>query len=336
MSWYKNCGDIAISTRIRIARNIKNLPFPHKMDNEQIAALNNMVKTALEDKEFSFGKLSFILADNAKSEVPSMVERHIISPDFAGAYSGKAMLLSADETVSVMLAEEDHIRIQVILGDNNLEKALSIAQEVDEVLKDKLDIAFSDDLGYLTACPTNLGTGLRASLMLHIPAIESMGAISSLKESISKIGFTLRGLYGEGSSGEGGFYQVSNQVTLGLLQEDAVKNLQGIAEQIIAREKSARSELNKEKLEDTVYRALGILKSARILSIAETAKLISRIKLGVSVGILKDIDSSLPIEIFIETKPNMLQSKNGILTPNDRDILRACLIREKLKECETY
>ncbi len=336
MSWYKNSGDIAISTRIRIARNIKNLPFPHKMNDEQIKELCNTVKKALDNKEFSFGKLNFITTNSAEIEIPSMVERHIISPDFAASFLGKAMLLSDDETVSIMIAEEDHIRIQVIMGDNNLEEAFKKAKEVDSVLIKELDIAFSDELGYLTACPTNLGTGLRASLMLHIPAIEGMGVIPSLKDSISKIGFTLRGLYGEGSSAEGGFYQVSNQVTLGLTEEDALNNLKGIVEQIISREKTARNEYGKEKLEDTVFRALGILKSARIISSSETAKLVSRIKLGVSMGILKGISNSLPVEIFIETKPNMLQSKNGLLTPNDRDILRANIIRERLKECELY
>ncbi len=334
MSWYNNSGDIVISTRVRIARNINNLPFPHKMNNEQIVELCSKIKKAVENKEFSFGKLNYISCDSAKSEMSSMVERHIISPNFATNYNDRAFLLSDDETVSIMIAEEDHIRIQVIMGDNNLEKALEIAKEVDNTLLENLDIAYSEQLGFLTACPTNLGTALRASLMLHIPAMESIGVVPSLKESISKIGFTLRGLYGEGSKAEGGFYQVSNQVTLGITEEDAIKNLKGISEQIISRETTARNEFNKDKLEDLVYRALGTLKYAKIMSSSEATGLLSTLKSGISQGILTHLDKSLPIKLFIETMPNMLQTKHGILTPSDRDILRANIIRESLKGCE--
>jgi len=336
MSWYSNSGDIVISTRIRIARNIKNLPFPHKMNSEQIKSFCNDVKNAIKNKKFSFGSLKFIAADDAVSEISAMVERHILSPAFAANFSGKALLLSEDETVSVMLCEEDHIRIQVILGDNQLTKALEIAKEVDEFFKSSLDIAYKDELGFLTACPTNIGTGLRASLMLHIPAIQNLGAVQPLADSISKIGFTLRGLYGEGSKAQAGFYQVSNQVTLGITEQEAINNLQGIASQIVNREKEARNDMNLTETDDLVFRALATLKSARILSSGETANLISIVKLGVSAGRIKDLDNSLLLKLFIETKPNTLQTKHGILTPNDRDILRANIIREALKECELY
>ena len=336
MSWYNNSGDIVVSTRIRIARNLKDLPFPHKMNSEQIREFCNKIKEVIKDQKFSFGSLKFISADDAVSEISAMVERHILSPDFANNFSGKALLISEDETVSVMLCEEDHIRIQVILGDNQLQEALRIAKEVDEFFNSALAIAYTKDLGFLTACPTNIGTGLRASLMLHIPAIQNLGAVSSLAESISKIGFTLRGLYGEGSKAQAGFYQVSNQVTLGITEDEAISNLEGIASQIVNREKTARSEMNLTETDDLVFRALATLKSARILSSGETANLISIVKLGVSAGRIKDLDNSLLLKLFIETKPNTLQTKNGILTPNDRDILRANIIREALKECELY
>ena len=336
MSWYNNSGDIVISTRIRIARNIKNLPFPHKMNSEQIKSFCNDVKAAIKDQKFSFGSLKFIAADDAISEISAMVERHILSPAFASNFSGKALLISEDETVSVMLCEEDHIRIQVILGDNQLNKALDIAKEVDDFFNSALDIAYTNEFGFLTACPTNIGTGLRASLMLHIPAIQNLGAVQPLADSISKIGFTLRGLYGEGSKAEAGFYQVSNQVTLGITEEEAINNLQGIASQIVSREKEARNDMNLTETDDLVFRALATLKSARILSSGETANLISIVKLGVSAGRIKDLDNSLLLKLFIETKPNTLQTKHGILTPNDRDILRANIIREALKECELY
>lgn len=334
MSWYNNSGDIVVSTRVRIARNIKNLPFPHKMNQEQIDKLCNDVKNAFEGQTFSFGELKYISANDAVNSISAMVERHILSPDFASNFSGKALLISKDESVCIMLCEEDHIRIQVILGDNQLSKALDIAKEVDSHLNKSLSIAYNQDFGFLTACPTNIGTGLRASLMLHLPAIQNLGAVQSLADSISKIGFTLRGLYGEGSKAEAGLYQVSNQVTLGITEQEAISNLEGIANQIINREKAARDELNSVQTEDTVFRALGTLKSARILTSNEAANLISLVKLGVSVGKIKNINNSLLLKLFIETKPNMLQTKHGILTPNDRDVLRANIIREALKECE--
>ena len=336
MSWYSNSGDIVVSTRIRIARNIKNLPFPHKMNGEQIKDFCKNIKSIIKDQKFSFGSLKYISADDAVSEISAMVERHVLSPDFASNFSGKALLISDDETVSVMLCEEDHIRIQVILGDNKLNEALKIAKEVDEFFKSALDIAYTNELGFLTACPTNIGTGLRASLMLHIPAIQNLGVAEQLSESISKIGFTLRGLYGEGSKAQAGFYQVSTQVTLGITEDEAINNLEGIASQIVNREKEARNELNLTETDDLVFRALATLKGARRLTSSETANLISMVKLGVSAGRIKDIDNSLLLKLFIETKPNTLQTKHGILTANDRDILRANIIREALKECELY
>ena len=332
MSWYKNTGDIVISTRIRLARNIKNLPFPHKMNESQIETLCQDVKNIFINKKFSFGKLNYISLENAGNELESMVERHIISPNFAANAKNRALLISDDESVSIMLCEEDHIRIQVIKGTNTLKESYKIAKEIDKVINENLDIAYSENLGFLTACPTNLGTGLRASLMLHLPAIEMHGGISSLVQSVSKIGFTVRGLYGEGSKAFGSLYQISNQVTLGLLEEDAVKNLDGIVEQIINQEKTARKDFSKEKLEDMVFRALGTLKSARIMSSSEMGNLISLIKLGISEGIIKDIEKNLPMRLFIETAPNMIQKSNGRMTPLDRDCLRAKILREELKK----
>ena len=302
------------------------------MNESQIETLCQDVKNIFINKKFSFGKLNYISLENAGNELESMVERHIISPNFAANAKNRALLISDDESVSIMLCEEDHIRIQVIKGTNTLKESYKIAKEIDKVINENLDIAYSENLGFLTACPTNLGTGLRASLMLHLPAIEMHGGISSLVQSVSKIGFTVRGLYGEGSKAFGSLYQISNQVTLGLLEEDAVKNLDGIVEQIINQEKTARKDFSKEKLEDMVFRALGTLKSARIMSSSEMGNLISLIKLGISEGIIKDIEKNLPMRLFIETAPNMIQKSNGRMTPLDRDCLRAKILREELKK----
>ncbi len=333
-SWYKQPSDIAVSTRIRIARNLKGVPFPHKMTTAQIKSVCESIKEALTDVEFKVGKLHYIPMESVADEAAAMVERHIISPDFAANPEGRALLLSDDESVSIMLCEEDHIRIQVLFSGKDLFGAYDVASEIDRVICEKLEIAFHPQLGFLTECPTNLGTGLRASVMLHLPVLESLGGINAVSESVSKIGLTVRGLYGEGSNSAASLYQLSNQVTLGLTEEQALKNLDGIANQIIEQEKNARNEIPKEQLEDSVCRAFGILKEARILSSEEMMNLLSRLKLGITEGIIKNVDKSLPMELLIEAQPYMLQKLNGRMTPSDRDILRAKLCREKLRGSE--
>jgi len=197
-------------------------------------------------------------------------------------------------------------------------------------LYSSLHFAFDKNLGFLTECPTNLGTGLRASVMMHLPVIESMGEIRTLSETVSKIGFTVRGMYGEGSESAASLYQLSNQVTLGLSESNAIENLKIIASQIIEKEQNARNNIDKIKLEDTVYRAYGLLKNSRILSTKEMMNLISRIKLGINMGIL-NIDIK-PIELFIENQPYSIMKKYGSISPEERDIQRALYIRETLKD----
>ena len=333
-SWYKTSSidnDVVLSTRIRLARNIVALPFPHKMKGEDFQKLNTLVKDAVLQSDTPFSKsLRYIAMDSVpKMEVYAMAERHIISPEFAQNCEGRAILINEDESVCVMIGEEDHIRIQVILGGLQLEKAYEIADDIDRIITSKLNIAFDEQLGFLTECPTNLGTGLRASVMFHLPMLESEGFISSAAETIGKIGFTVRGMYGEGSKAAASLYQISNQVTLGITEKNATYNLKLIANQIIERERSARQNAYKEKIEDLVWRAYGILRYARLISGEEMMKQASLIKLGVSMGII-DIDSLLPIRILIETKPYMLCRKIGERTPEERDKIRADAIREML------
>lgn len=333
-SWYTSHApedDIAVSTRIRLARNLSGLPFPARMTLEQRKELNLKVKNAVLQSNTPFAKsLKYIdMADVPQTEIAAMVERHIISPEFAEENADRAIIISADESISIMIGEEDHVRIQVILGGLQLEKAYDTAEQLDSLLYNELHFAFDRSLGFLTECPTNLGTGLRASVMLHLPVTESNGEISSIAETVGKIGFTVRGMYGEGSKASASMYQVSNQITLGISEKNAIDNLKIITAQLIDKERKARNSLNKIKLEDMCFRALGTLQNCRVLSSKEMMDLLSRIKLGISMGIIKT--DVLPIKLFIEGQPNMLMKKYGQLEPEERDIYRAAFMRDALK-----
>lgn len=333
-SWYTTHApedDIAVSTRIRLARNLSGLPFPAGMTPEQRRELNLKVKNAVLQSNTPFAKsFKYIdMADVPQTEIAAMVERHIISPEFAEENADRAIIISADESISIMIGEEDHVRIQVILGGLQLEKAYDTAEQLDSLLYNELHFAFDRSLGFLTECPTNLGTGLRASVMLHLPVTESNGEISSIAETVGKIGFTVRGMYGEGTKASASMYQVSNQITLGISEKNAIDNLKIITAQLIDKERKARNGLNKIKLEDMCFRALGTLQNSRILSSKEMMDLLSRIKLGISMGIIKT--DVLPIKLFIEGQPNMLMKKYGQLEPEERDIYRAAFIRDALK-----
>lgn len=330
-SWYQTKGpkdDIAVSSRIRLARNLSGIPFPARMTNSQRADLNAKVKKAITESNTPFSKsLKYIdMRDVPETQKYAMVERHIISPEFAKLKDESAVILSPDESISIMIGEEDHIRIQVISSGLQLTEAYDVAERIDSLLHGSLQFAFDSNLGFLTECPTNLGTGLRASVMLHLPALENSGEIEELANSIAKIGFTVRGMYGEGSKSAAALYQVSNQVTLGLSEKNALENLKIITTQLMEKELESRKKIDTISLEDICWRALAILQNARILSSSEMMQLISRVKLGQSMGILK-IDA-LPIKILVEAQPFMLMQKYGILEPKDRDIYRANMVRD--------
>lgn len=329
-SWYtENVKGPAVSTRIRLARNLSNFPFSRKMTMAQRKELKSIVKDAVANVQFE-QKLNFIdMQTVPQNEINSMVERHIISPQFAQNTSEKAIILSSDESVCVMIGEEDHIRIQVILAGLSLQKALGVAKEIDKQLSEQLSFAYNERLGYLTECPTNLGTGLRASVMLHLPISESTGEMSDFSNAISKIGFTVRGLYGEGTKSQASLYQISNQVTLGITEENAVNSLEKIANQFIEKENRAIETLEKEKLEDITSRAFGTLCFAKILDSNEMMALLSKVKLGQNLGIISSEIN--PIKLLIEGGPYMIMKKNGDMTPRERDIKRAEDIREYLK-----
>ncbi len=330
--WYNSCGnesDTVISTRIRLARNIAGLPFPSRMNAEQRSEVNAAVKSALVTSDSGFKYLDMSTLPDIT--VMSMVERHLISPEFAQNRDGKALILSDDESVSVMLCEEDHIRIQVMRAGLAPDEAYAEADRIDDIIGSKVQYAFNERLGYLTECPTNLGTGLRASIMLHLPALENNGAVSRLASTVSKIGFTIRGTYGEGTKASAAMYQLSNQVTLGISEQSAIENLKSIAAQTINQERSARAELDPDSLEDTAFRALGTLKFARAISTEEFMKLISRVRLGITSGIITEIPLEVAEALIVEAGAASIQATAGEpLDARSRDKLRAKIIRERL------
>lgn len=322
-------GDIVLSTRIRLARNIDEYPFPAKLDDiKKTEVCEKARDILLSQKGWNFGYTQ--MKDFTKAQVISLAERHLISPDFATQGDG-ALILTDDEAVSIMLCEEDHIRLQVMMSGLALKEAFRVADTVDNILSSELDYAFDERIGYLTRCPTNLGTAMRASVMLHLPALTRCGQIGKLASTVSKLGLVIRGAHGEGSTPKGDIYQLSNQITLGISEQEALDNLQSITMQLVAQEHAAAKNLVENAVEvDKIWRSLGILKSARLLSCDEFMELVSLVRLGVREGIL-DIDLKTLNELSYSVQPatiNAVEGKN--LTPSQRDELRAEMVRNAL------
>lgn len=337
MKWYQQSGaggDVVISTRIRLARNLSDMPFPAALNTEKKREVSGRVHDALTKVGLS-SEYDYLQMNNmVPRDAMSMVERHLISPEFAKCEDGSSLLLKKDESVSIMVNEEDHIRIQVMRPGLDLDEAYKEADSLDTELDKQLHFAFDDRLGYLTQCPTNLGTGMRASIMLHLPALQEHGAIRQLANTVSKLGLTIRGLYGEGSKPEGAIYQLSNQVTLGISEQAAIENLKGIANQIIREERAGREQLRGDPhFEDMVWRSLGLLETARLLSHDEFMQLISNLRTGVALGIVKGIGLDTISGLICEAQPATIMSNaRRDMEPSERDIERAKMIREKLEQ----
>lgn len=342
LKWYEKegpCGDVVCSTRVRLARNLKQFPFPCKASPEQKAEVEKKVRDALlSGNSILSSEFQFVELENlSEAEAVSLVERHLVSPEFISDRQGKAILVSEDESVSIMVNEEDHLRIQVMREGLSLKEAAETADRLDTLLGETLDFAFDPELGYLTQCPTNLGTGMRASVMLHLPALTENGAMSRMASNFSKLGLALRGTYGEGSQITGALYQLSNQITLGLGENEAIQNLGAIANRLIETERKARKEMGEGiVLQDKIDRAAGVLKSARMISHEEFMELISYVRLGLSIGLLQGVSSQELNALSVKVQPATLTAAAGKeLDPNQRDALRAELTRQacsQLKE----
>ncbi len=336
--WYNKSGcdgDIVISSRVRLARNLRDFPFPHLLNLQQKNEIANKIKDALENsnsyiaKSFNFINMSAI----STVEANSLVERHLISPSFAKQRAGKYLLISDDESISIMINEEDHLRIQVLSEGLSVKEAYETADKIDTLLDNALGFAFHNKLGYLTQCPTNLGTGLRASVMLQLPALQKSRVINRLEDNLAKIGLTLRGTFGEGSEAQVGLYQLSNQVTLGLSEETAIENLNSVATQIINNEREARTEACKRlETKDYIMRSLGTLRYALLIDNKECMMLLSALRMGIAENIVTNITLDEVNSLMVNIQPAMLIKASGKdLTPHQRDELRASLVREKLK-----
>lgn len=338
--WIENMSsnqDVAISTRIRIARNLKEYDFPLYLSLEDSDNLTNTVLDSMKDS-FDDNYEFLRLRDLSTKERLMYVEEHLISPGLSRQFDKSSFLLRRDEKATIMINEEDHLRIQTLLPGLNLDEAWKLCSEIDDSLEEKLNFAYHRDLGYLTACPTNVGTGMRASVMLHLPCLTMTSHINSLTEAIRKMGLTVRGLYGEGTEATGNLYQVSNQTTLGEREEDIINKLNKIIIQIVNKERNVRKFLKERKgleLEDKIYRSYGILKNSRLMSSKEAMNHLSTLKLGFDCGYFSD-DSNLNImQLMIEIMPATLQKKlNSDLDKDERDKVRAELIRNKLGEME--
>jgi len=335
--WLRGSGpnsDIVISSRIRLARNLDKYVFSHWANKSQSEAVLNIIKESAAKVDYLKRTTLFNLADIDNVDKQFLVERHLMSLEHAQKGDNKALLVDDEEIISIMINEEDHIRMQVMQSGFNLFEAWNIINAIDDGLAKELNFAYLANWGYLTACPTNVGTGMRGSVMLHLPALVMTRSIERVMAAIAKLSFTTRGLYGEGTQAMGNFFQISNQVSLGPSEAEIVESINGLIRQIIEQEKQARENLmtkNRPLLEDRINRSLGILKSARIISSQETIELLSMVRLGSDVGIVKDIDRRVINELFIITQPAHLQKKeNQKISSEERDLKRAELIRDKL------
>ncbi len=332
MIWYKNNdADIVVSTRIRLARNLAGIPFPNalKSTSEATTKIKDAILSGNStlSKDFDFFNLDTTPAVTKQA----MAEEHLISPVMCNG-QGKSVLINKDKTMSIMLMEEDHIRLQVIQAGLKLDEAYSLASKVDDVLEENLTYAFDSDFGYLTACPTNTGTGMRASVMLHLPALTMTENIGRVISSAASLGIEVRGLYGEGTKAYGHLYQISNKMTLGISEQQSIDKLKDIVRQLTEMEKKARKALNDnnaDALADKLYRFYGTLKYARCITSAEAKSLLSEVMLGQNMGILPKEGKISPLECMVITEPALL-SGGKELAPPERDRKRAELIRDNI------
>ncbi len=337
LNWYLQSGkesDIVVSSRIRLARNLSNFPFMTKLDKTTKETIEETIKEVTPS--LGYGLKFAKLKDMDDITKMALVEKHLVSPNFVlNKEDTGAMLINDDENISIMINEEDHLRLQVMSSGLDIENLMNLAIEVDEKVGNVVSYAYNETYGFLTACPTNVGTGLRASVMVHLPGLARTGNIGKILEVINNFGMNIRGIYGEGSKAGGDMYQVSNKQTLGISEAEIVKNLKLITEKIIEQERLARKILARDniELEDRVYRAYGTLTNAKKISSIEARDLLSEIKLGTDLGIIKELGDLKVKKLELYTKPANLQKYLGKqIESYERDIRRAELIKQIIGE----
>lgn len=335
--WLRGTGPhaaIVLSSRIRLARNLDGRRFPHWATKRERAQVRAAIEQAAAHAPYLVSGMTLHLEELPGVDRLFLVERHLISREHAeGDGAERAVVIGDREIIALMINEEDHVRLQVLQSGLNLREGWAIASALDRQLEGHLAYAFSPAWGYLTCCPTNVGTGLRASAMLHLPCLMMTKQINRVLHAITKLGLTARGLYGEGTEATGNLFQISNQVSLGRAEPELIETLERIAVQVVQQEEAAREAIlarNREALEDRIWRAYGTLKSAHIITSAETTDLLSLVRLGVDLGIVP-LDRATIDTLFITTQPAHLQRWAGrSLASRERDARRAQLLRESL------
>ena len=337
LNWYLHNGkesDVVVSSRIRLARNLEEYPFVNKSKKEELEKVEEKIKDITPS--LGYGIRFIKLKDIDDITKMSLVEKHIISPNFALKKDELgSMLINDDENISVMINEEDNLRIQILGEGFDIDNLMNLAIEIDNKFSKSLDYAYSEKYGFLTACPTNVGTGLRASVMVHLPGLAKTGNIQKILEAINNFGMNIRGVYGEGTKSCGNMYQISNKQSLGISEKEIITNLKQITMKIIEQERLARKILAKEEieLEDETYRAYGVLTNCKKISSEEASNLLSSIKLGVDMGIIKELDDLKVNKMILYSKPANLQKYLGEkIDAYKRDIKRAEVIKQIIEE----
>lgn len=340
--WMDGSGslsDVVISSRVRLARNLSDMPFPHLLEEKAAMSVLNLALGATDElnKKGSWSNLvGFDLSEVPLLDRMVLVEKHLISPQHAEAGRGKGLVTGLDERISIMINEEDHLRLQCLYSGLELEEAFIAADGIDDLLEQRLDFAYHERTGFLTACPTNAGTGLRASVMVHLPALAIGDEVSRVLSAVNKLGLVVRGLYGEGTEGQGNVFQISNQITLGQTEKEIIENLSLVVKQVVTEEKRFRETLYKSRrseVEDRVFRSLGILSNARNMSSGEAVRLWSDFRLGAELEMVPGLKLSHVNEIMVISQPNFVQRAFGkSMSPAERDSKRAELIRKHLAD----
>ena len=342
--WLRGSGpesDIVISSRVRLARNLADFPFSGRASSDEKKQISQALREGVKKTQLTRG-LDYLDVEELETlDRQFLVERQLISREHAGAEGSRGVAFPPEENVSLMINEEDHLRIQVMRSGLALEDAWGEASAIDDGLEERLNFAYHHQLGYLTACPTNVGTGLRASVMLHLPALVITKQIEKVFRALQKINLAVRGLYGEGSQASGDFYQISNQVTLGSSEMKILQNITTVVPQIIHYEREARTALvneSRQVLHDRVARSLGILRAAQSISSEETMHHLSNVRMGINLGLIDDLAIPTINELFIHTQPAHLQKLQGSeLDSQDRNIARATYLRSRLRnEAENH
>ena len=337
MNWYLQSGkesDVVVSSRIRLARNIIEYPFETRCSKKENEEIVNKIKEVLPS--IGYGLKILKLKDMDDITKMSLVEKRLVSPDFVMNKNDiGAIAINEEDNICIMINEEDHLRLQVFAPGFEIEELLKLMVEIDTKFGKALNYAYNDKYGYLTACPTNVGTGMRVSVMVHLPALTKTGNIQKVLHIINNFGMNIRGIYGEGSKAAGDMYQISNKQTLGVSEEEIINNMKIIVEKIIEQERLARKYLAKHsiELEDKVYRSFGIISNCKKISSEEAREILSDVKLGTDLGIIKELDDLKVKKLYLYTKPANLQKYLGEVNDNyERDIKRAEVIKNIIKE----